>query len=229
MSIRIKDIPVNDRPRERLINVGVNNLSNEELLAIILKTGTKEISAKQLADILLKNINNINELNNITLNELIKIKGIGITKACNILASIELGKRINTKIETLNNIKFNNPSIIYEYYKNKLKDLKQEYFYAIYLDASKRIIKDKLLFIGTLNKSIVHPRELFKEAYLCNACSIICLHNHPSGNVLPSKEDILFTNKIKDIGITFGIDIIDHIIISLDKYYSFYENGDLIN
>lgn len=227
MSIKIKDIPINDRPRERLINIGVSNLSNEEVLAIILGSGTKNISAKDLANNILKEIKGLNYFNDITLNELTKIKGIGLNKACTIISSIELGKRINTNVDSINNIKFNNPKVIYEYYKNKLGSKKQEYFYCIYLDASKKIILEKLLFIGTINQSIVHPREVFKEAYLCDATSIICIHNHPSGNVLPSKEDIKLTNKLIEIGSLFGISITDHIIISKNKYYSLYENGDM--
>lgn len=227
MSILIKDIPTNDRPRERLKNVGVNNLSNEELISLIIRTGTKNTSVKELSNLLFKEIKDIKYLDNITLNELMKIKGFGISKASTLIAAIELGKRINNKVDSINDIKFNNPDIIYEYYKNRLKTLKQEYFYAIYLDSSKKIIKEKLLFMGTINQSIVHPREVFKEAYICDATSIICVHNHPSGNIFPSKEDISLTNKLKEIGKMFGVTIDDHIIIGNDKYYSFYENGDM--
>lgn len=227
MSIKIKDIPINDRPRERLINIGVNNLSNEEVLAIILGSGTKNISAKELANNILREIKDLSYLNDITLNELTKIKGIGIKKACSIISSIELGKRISTNVNSINSVKFNNPKVIYEYYKNKLGSKKQEYFYCVYLDSSKKIILEKLLFIGTINQSIVHPREVFKEAYLCDATSIVCLHNHPSGNVLPSREDIEITNKLIEIGSLFGIVITDHIIITKNKYYSLYENGDM--
>lgn len=227
MSIRIKDIPVDDRPRERLINIGVDSLSNEEILAIILGSGTRNSSAKDLASNILKETKNIKYLNEITLNELLKIKGIGLKKASTILASVELGKRINTSIVSINQVVFNNPKIIFEYYKNKLESKKQEYFYAVYLDSAKRIILEKLLFMGTINQSIVHPREVFKEAYLCNATSIICIHNHPSGNVIPSKEDINLTKKLIEIGKLFGIEIVDHIIIGKNKYYSLYENGDI--
>lgn len=227
MSIRIKDIPVDDRPRERLINIGVDSLSNEEILAIILGSGTRNSSAKDLASNILKKTKNIKYLNEITLNELLKIKGIGLKKASTILASVELGKRINTSIVSINQVVFNNPKIIFEYYKNKLESKKQEYFYAVYLDSAKRIILEKLLFMGTINQSIVHPREVFKEAYLCNATSIICIHNHPSGNVIPSKEDINLTKKLIEIGKLFGIEIVDHIIIGKNKYYSLYENGDI--
>ena len=118
------------------------------------------------------------------------------------------------------------PNKIYEYIKNELEDKVQEYFYALYLDSKKNLIDKKLLFIGTLNRSIVHPREIFKYAYLLSASSIICVHNHPSGDTLPSKEDISITKNLIEIGKIQGINIVDHIIIG-NNYYSFFENGDI--
>ena len=227
MMVRIKEIPKLDRPCERLIKDGKENLSNEELLAIIFKTGTKNISAKELALNVLKNINNINSLNELNYNYLIKIKGIGMMKACTLLATIELGNRINSQIISLNNIPFTSASIVYNYFKTKLKDKQQEYFYCIYLDNAKKIIKEKLLFIGTINYSIVHPREVFKEAYMLSASAIICVHNHPSNNLKPSKNDIEITKRLIDIGTILDIKVLDHIIIGYDSYYSFLEN-DLI-
>jgi len=223
--MKIKEIPINDRPIERLINNGSNVLSNDELLAILLKTGTKEMSAKELGTLILKKIN-INELKNITFEELINIKGIGSKKAAVIMAAIELSKRMNQKVVNIRN-KISDPLNIYNHYKEILKDKKQEHFYAIYLDIKNKIIKDKLLFIGTINYSMVHPREIFKEAYLIGAISIIIVHNHPSGEVLPSKNDIETTKQLDAVGKLMGIPIIDHIIIGENKYYSFCENGDL--
>ena len=225
--VKIKDLPILERPRERLVNHGINTLSNEELIAIILKTGTKTESSKVLASNILKQVKNINDLNNITLPELLKIKGIGIAKATEFLASIELGKRVNTNNLIIKRTKFTNPEIIFEYYKDKLNDQKQEIFYAVYLDASRKIIEEKELFKGTINQSLIHPRDIFKYACILDASSIICIHNHPSGSIIPSKEDIKITNKLKEIGILFNIPIVDHIIIGKDKYYSFYENGDI--
>ena len=225
MKTLIKDIPINERPRERLINFGVEYLSNEELLAIILKTGTKNFSVKILANNILKQIDNINDLKNINLEKLTKIKGIGKAKACEILASIELGKRINNKIGNINQIKVLSSSSIYDYYKEKLIDKKQEYFYCVYLDTKNHIIKDKLLFIGTINESLVHPREIFKEAYLLSASGIICVHNHPSGNIEPSQNDIIMTKQLKDIGLLLGVKVLDHIIIGNNNYYSFNDNN----
>lgn len=225
---KISEIPINDRPIERLNYVGVENLSNEEILAILLKTGMKNKSSKDLATQILSKISTIQELKNIKLEELTKIEGIGITKASVILAAIELGNRINQKIENLKQIKVTDPEIIFEYYKNKIGEKKQEYFYCIYLDNQKKIISDKLLYIGTLNFSVVHPREVFKTAYQMSAAAIICIHNHPSGNILPSKQDKELTSRLKEIGKLLGIEICDHLIISKDKYYSFFENGEIL-
>ena len=227
MSVKIKDLPVLERPREKLISNGVKTLSNEELLAIILKTGTKNESAKTLASMILSKIPSISELGNITYKDLVTIKGIGSSKASYLLAAIELSKRIND-IPNLSNIRFKSPDIIFKYYKMKLRDEKQENFYAIYLDATKKILGEKLLFIGTVNQSLVHPRNVFKEAYLLDATGIICVHNHPSGEVIPSLEDKNITQKLINIGELFGIKIFDHIIIGRNKYYSFYENGDIL-
>ena len=227
MGIKIKDIPLNDRPVERLILNGVESLSNEELLAIIFKTGTKGLSSKELATSLISKLGNIKKLNDINLEYLKRFKGVGKTKACNLIAAIELGKRINREVETLNGIKLTNSELVYKFYKNKLGSRKQEYFYCIYLDTSKRVINDKLLFIGTTNYSLVHPREVFKEAYLSGATAIICIHNHPSGNVLPSDQDIGITKNLISAGSLLGIKVVDHVIIGKNNYYSFLENGDI--
>lgn len=227
MTFKIKDLPVLERPRERLSSIGVENLSNEELLAIILKTGSKGESSKVLASNILIKIKEIKNFKTVNFKELTSIKGIGKAKACAIMASIELGRRINNSNIIINEIKFNSPDVIFEYYKDKINEKKQEHFYAVYLDASKKIISDKLLFIGTVNQSIVHPRNVFKEACLLDASCIICVHNHPSNNVIPSKEDLSLTKNLIEIGKLFGIPVIDHIIVGQTKYYSFYENGDI--
>lgn len=225
--IKIKDLPLLDRPIERLINKGVESLSNEELLAIILRTGTKEKSAKDLAAQLISKYSSVKELSNVSFEQLSSVSGIGRSKAAILMSCFELSKRINMSVDSLINIKANNPDIIFEYYKDLLKDKNQEYFYAIYLNTKNRIIKDKLLFIGTINYSVVHPREVFKEAYLAGASSIILVHNHPTGNIFPSSNDIDTTKKLKEIGDIMGVKVVDHIIIGKDKYYSFYQNKDL--
>ena len=227
MGVKIKDIPKEDRPCERLIEYGVESLSNEELLAIIFKTGTKGMSAKDLGSSLLSKIENIKKLNEINFETLKNFKGIGVSKACNLLASIELGKRINREVDSLKNVKLTSAELVYKYYKEKLGDKKQEYFYAVYLDSNKKIIDDKLLFLGTVNYSLVHPREIFKEAYLLGSSAIICVHNHPGGNVLPSKQDIEITQNLVSASKIFRVKFLDHIIISKNNYYSFLENNDI--
>lgn len=220
--LKIKDIPKNERPRERLIKYGVENLSNEELLSIIIKTGTKDYSSKAISQILLNEIKDIKNLKDITLNKLTNIKGIGKVKAIELLASIELGKRVFEE-EKKAQIKLNNSSLIYEYFKDKLKNEKQENFYAIYLDSKSNLISYKLLFKGTLNSSCVHPREIFKYAHLESAYSIIVIHNHPSGDPTPSKEDEKTTKSLIEIGKLMSIPVVDHIIFGKNKYFSFYE------
>lgn len=223
--MKIKDLPVYDRPRERLIHFGVEALSNEELLSLLLKTGSRDESAKALAIRVLNTASSLEKLKEVTYEELSQIKGIGDSKACTLLASIELGRRVNTK--PIIREQFTNPEVVFNYYKNIIGDKNQEHFCCVYLDNKKRIIRDKTIFIGTLNFSPVHPREIFKEAYILSASSIICVHNHPSDNVNPSKEDIITTKRLIEVGKILGIPIIDHIIIGYTKYYSLLEQGDI--
>lgn len=219
-------MPDEEKPRERLLKIGSNNLNNEELLSIILSTGTKNKSVKDLSMEILKEVKNINELKNVTINKLMNIKGIGYTKAITLIASLELGKRVYSNNEYKKEIKINSSYKVYEYFKDKLIDKKQEYFYVLYLNTKKNIIKEKLLFKGTLSSSDVHPREIFKYAYLYSASAIICIHNHPTGEVTPSDKDIEITNRLIKTGDILGISFLDHIIIGNDKYYSFFEGGE---
>lgn len=140
------------------------------------------------------------------------------------MASIELGKRLSSETN-INKIKITNAESVFNYYKNILKDEKQEYFYCIYLDTKNNIIKDKMLFKGTINQSLVHPREVFKEAYLLSATSLICVHNHPSGSVIPSSNDEVLTKQLVKSGQLLGIKVLDHIIIGKTSYFSFLEKG----
>ncbi len=222
----VKQLPCNERPRELLINKGVNNLSNSDLLAIILSSGTKDYSVKDLSNVVLSGLNKIQDLKNINYNELLNIKGIGTAKACQLLALVELGKRIFSTYEDIKEIKIKSAFDIYDYYKNLYYE-KQEHFFCVYLDSKNKIIKDKLLFVGTINESLVHPRDIYKEAYLVNAVSIICVHNHPSGDVTPSNNDKIITKRLKEIGDELGINVIDHIIIGNNNYYSFADNNYL--
>ena len=228
MNYKVKDIPKDERPRERFLNVGVNNLSNQELLAIILKTGTKNNNVKEVALDLL-NSYSLEDLKNITVNNLTKIKGIGTVKAIELLSSIELGKRIFLNQKKIKLKKLNNAYEIWQDSRYLFSGVKQEYFYCLYFNNKQELIERKLLFMGTINKSITHPREIFKEAYRLSASSIICMHNHPSGDITPSKADILFTENIVKTGYIQGIPIIDHIIVSEESYYSFYDHKNILN
>lgn len=210
------------RPRERLKKYGVKALKDDELLAIILRCGTKDINVLELANLLINEFNSLYSFNDITLNELAKIKGIGEVKAGIILASIEFGKRVIKKSKQF--FKIYNSANIYNYFKYDFIGIKQEHLIIILLDSSNNIIKYKTLFIGTLNASIVHPREVFKEAITNSAAKIILLHNHPSGDSTPSKKDLEFTNSIKELSNVLGIPLIDHIIVGYNNYYSIIDN-----
>ena len=197
--MKIKNIIKEERPRERFIKYGVENLSNEELLSIILKTGTREYSVKRLALILLNELGGIEKLRSATINTLTKIKGIGQVKAIELLSIVELSKRMN--MGDVNSVKLNNSKVIFDYFKHVFQDEKQEYFYAIYLDSKSKLISYKLLFKGTINTSCVHPREVFKRALLNNANSIMVAHNHPSGDATPSPEDFRITERMGQAGL----------------------------
>ena len=219
----IKDIPLTERPRERLINNGPSSLSNEELLAIILRCGTRNKSVKDLSTSIIKEFDGISNLKYATINKLLNIDGMGLSKSSVIVAMLELNKRIN--YVSSSDIKLDNACKVFEYTKYMFINKKQELFYCLYFDNKQKLIGKELLFIGTVNKSITHPREVFKYAYLYSASGIICLHNHPSGDVTPSIEDKSFTEALVEIGSIQKIPIIDHIIVSNNTYYSFLENG----
>ena len=223
----IKDFPLEERPREKVKQYGINNVTNKELLSIILKTGTKSINVEDLALSILRKYK-LHELKDVTITELTKIKGIGEVKAIELLAAIELGKRINYKTEEKKK-KLNNPEVIFQEMRYLFIDKKQELFYCLYLNEKQELIDRKLLFMGTVNKSITHPREVFKEAYRLSASSIICMHNHPSNDLRPSKSDIEFTTSLVEIGKLQGIPVVDHIIVGDSSFYSFYEHNNILS
>ena len=205
--MNFKNMDSDDKPRERLIRYGVENLANEELLAILIKTGNKNYNVKEVSLKLLEKLGNIVNLREIGINTLTKVEGIGLVKAIELKAAVELGRRVY-RDNKKNFIKIKSSNDIYELFKDILKN-------------------KKCLFVGTLNNSTVHPREIFKEAYLLSASKLICVHNHPSGDVSPSKQDINLTRMIKEVSVIHGIDLIDHIIIGRDSYYSFNDNDML--
>jgi len=220
--MRIKDIPKPERPREKLIEKGPENLKDEELLAILIGKGIKGKNVIELAKRILKKYHK-KKLLKMNYEELIKIKGIGPAKACIILASQELVKRA-LKIEdsglpivqTVNDVALQ---------VGYIRDKSREHFIAIYLNARNELIFRKHIFIGTLNASLVHPREIFKEALEHNAASVILVHNHPSGDPTPSEDDLEITKRIMEAGKIMGIDILDHIIITKNKILSFKSKG----
>lgn len=225
--MKLEELPKEERPRERLLNYGSESLSNQELLAILIKNGTKSKSCKDLSLEVLKKINIISDLQDITVEQLTEIQGIGKVKAIEILASIELGKRIFLANNNKSKLKLKNAKDIYEEVRYLFYGKKQEYFYCLYFNNKLELIERKLLFMGTINRSIVHPREIFKHAYLNSASSIVCIHNHPSNDIKPSREDIYLTRQLIEIGKMNGILIADHIIVGDDNYYSFFEESGL--
>lgn len=213
----IKSLPIEENPREKAIANGIESLSNVELLALVLRTGNKEESVVQLAQRLLKEIGGIAQLSHIGYADLIALKGIKKAKAIEILSIIEMSKRLK---ETGFQNALLSPQDIYQYMKNEMMMLKQEHFVVLCLDNRNHVIKKKTIFIGSLNMSIVTPREVFKEAIGVSSAKMILLHNHPSGDATPSQEDLYLTEQFMKLGDMMAIEIMDHIIIGWNQFYS---------
>lgn len=223
----IKALPIAEQPREKLMNHGVSQLSVSELLAILLRTGTKNSSALSLGNkIISKCGDDLTELHQITLEELCTIDGIGESKACQILAAVELGKRMKQST-VMRKAKLSSPNDVVNFFSAELNESKVEKFIAVLLNTKNEIINWDVISIGSLNASIVHPREVFNRAIKRSAASLIVVHNHPSGHIDPSREDINITKRLFEAGQLIGIPLIDHIIIGRDKYYSFKEENQL--
>lgn len=221
----IKDLPLSERPREKLLSHGVEALSNAELLALIIRTGHQNDTAIDVSRrILSMDSRGITFLADVTLEELTKVKGIGVCKAAQILAAIEIGKRLN-KRGPHDKIKVTSPMVLAEIMMDEMRYLNKEHFKIAILDTKNQILGIENISVGTLNASIVHPRDVFKIAIKRNANSIILIHNHPSGDVTPSNEDISITNRLVDGGNLVGIKVLDHIIIGDNKYLSFKEKN----
>lgn len=219
---KIMDIDESLRPRERLKYEGYEALSDEELLAILISSGSQGKNAIELSKEILENFSS-DELISITIEELCKIEGIKLAKASKIIAGIQFGRRLSERILNKEIVKIKSSRNVYDLMKNKFLDTKKEHFYAILLDTKNVIISKELISTGDLNSSIVNPRECFVKAVRKSAKSIIFVHNHPSGNSKPSKSDILTTQRLKEAGEILDINVLDHIIIGLDEYYSFEE------
>ena len=225
--LMVRDLPTGERPREKLLSAGANNLSNAELLAILLRTGTKEDSVLRVAEKLLtqpKMYNGVCSLVNLSPQEMSKVKGIGIVKAVTICAALELGKRMLQ--QTVENEKIiNSPATLAEFLMPRLRFEQKEQFMVVLLNMKNHIIANPVISVGSLNSAIVDAREIFKVAINYSAAALIMVHNHPSGDPTPSTEDINVTNKIAEAGNILDIKVLDHLIIGNDKYISLKEQG----
>ncbi|MFB5662879.1 DNA repair protein RadC [Alteribacillus sp. HJP-4] len=226
VSVLIKDVPVRERPREKLVKEGPERLTNQELLAVLLRTGTKSESVLSLAQRVLFHFDGLPFLKEAAIEELQEIRGIGAAKAIELRAAVELGRRIHTYTEEDPYI-IRSPEDVSRYVMEDMRFLKQEHFVILCLNTKNQVIHKQTLFIGSLNSSIVHPRELFKEALRRSAASLICLHNHPSGDPTPSREDIEVTKRLMECGRILGIDVLDHIIIGDRRFVSLKEQDCL--
>lgn len=221
--MKIKDLPLDDRPREKLILRGPQSLSDSELIAIILRTGTKGKSVVQISQEIIKKSGNLASLAVKTVSAFTKDEGIGKDKAATLAAVFEIAKRVNAQIKWFSDVKITSPEDVAKIFIPLLKDEIKEHFFVLCLNSANKIIKYENISIGNLNSSVVHPREVFKVAIDNNSANIIVLHNHPSGNLEPSNEDISITKKLVESGKILGIEIFDHIIIAGNQYLSFVE------
>ncbi len=224
-NLKIKDMPQNERPKEKLLTCGADSLSNSELLAIILRTGTKGENVLQLSGRLLSELEGLDGILSANFNDIINIKGIKEGKASQVLAIAELFKRFKTLKSMRRDIKVTSPKDLADLLMGEMNELNQEILKVILLSTKNTIIGIKDIFKGSLNTSVVHPREIYKEAINKNSASIIICHNHPSGDPTPSKEDINITLRVKECGNIIGIQLIDHIIIGNNKFISLKERG----
>ena len=225
----IKDWPEDERPREKLLKRGAAALSDAELLALVLRTGDAAAgkSAIDLGRELLERFDgNLRELAKAELNELQQIKGLGLAKAASIKAAFTLGSRFQARrLETLE--RFTSPAQVFDFFHHELRDNRKELFLILLLDGKNRITRKVQVSEGSLNQSIVHPREVFAPAVRESAAAVIFIHNHPSGDPSPSREDREITRRLKEAGDILGIKVLDHIIIGDGSYFSFVESGIL--
>lgn len=220
----LRDIPDEERPRERMLRYGAGALSQTELLAILLRTGTHRESALHMAQRLLGEIGGIRGMMDLSLEELTNMKGIGPAKAVQIKAGIELGQRL-AKARLPEARVIRSPRDAADLLMEELRFLQKEHFVCLFLNTKNHIIAQETLSIGSLNASIVHPREVFRAAIKCSSASLVCAHNHPSGDPTPSPEDIRMTRRLLEAGEIVGIDVLDHIVIGDGKFVSLKEQG----
>jgi DNA repair protein RadC len=222
-NIKIKDLPEEERPRERMIKCGPQALSNTELLAIIIRTGVKGESALKVAQNLISQ-GGLESLIDGSIEELAAFKGIGMSKAVLIKAAVELGNRLYNMPEK-KKFYIKSPADVSAILMGDMRYLKKEYFKIILLNIKNNIIAVEDISVGSLNSSLVHPREIFRAAIKKSSAAIILVHNHPSGDPTPSNEDVEVTNRIEECGVILGIQVLDHVIIGDGSYYSFKDKG----
>ena len=230
--IKIKDIPENDRPYEKCLRMGPEGLSDTELLSIIIRTGSKKSSSLQLAQQVLElnyahNDSGILGLCRLTLSELKKVEGIGTVKGIQLLCIGELSKRISRCFAVSRNTTFENPQSVAEYYMEEMRHLQQEHLYVMFLNTKGHLIRDLLISKGTVNASLASTREIFIQALRYQAVGIILVHNHPSGDPTPSREDVALTKKVYEAGSLVEIQLLDHIVIGDNHYCSLKKEGML--
>ncbi|WP_088076075.1 MULTISPECIES: RadC family protein [Bacillaceae] len=224
MNMMIRDVPKSERPRERMVKEGPQSLSNQELIALLLGSGTKSESVINLSAKVIKHFDGLKLLKDASIKELQDIRGIGEAKAVILKAALELGRRVQqSTFEDRYTIR--SPEDVANYMMEEMRHLTQEHFVCLYLNTKNHVIHKQTIFIGSLNASIVHPREVFKEAFRYSAASIVCLHNHPSGDVSPSHEDMEVTKRLVECGKMMGIDLLDHVIIGEHRFCSLKEKG----
>ena len=212
-----------ERPRERLMKYGPRKLSNAELLAIVLRQGSKRENVLELAHKLLQK-NNIKELSRTKAENLKKILGSGEANACQIMACFELGRRL-ASFKQEKKVRINSAKDVAKIFLPEMSTLQKELFKGVYIDARKNIIKEETIFVGSLNTSVIHPREIFQPAITYGAAAVILIHNHPSGDPNPSEEDVEITKQLIESGNILEIEVLDHIIIGDKKYFSLREKG----
>lgn len=216
--MKVREMPLEARPREKALNYGLETLTDYELIAIILRTGYQGMSSINLAQEVLK-VFPLNKLNNISIDKLMTIKGIKEAKALELLVCFELSKRVSLCIGKSEDV-INNPTALLNFIKSEIGSLSNEQFLVVCLNTKNVIIKYKIMFVGTVDVTVVHPRDIFKFAIENNATRVICAHNHPSGDITPSKQDIDITKVIQKTGDMVGIPLLDHVIVSNSQVYS---------
>lgn len=222
----LRELPQSEMPREKAERYGIGSLSTRELIALLIRTGSPDMSVLETADEILKEAEGVQGLSRMTLPRLCGIRGIHTAKALQLLAGIELSKRIYRE-EVFEGITVDRPHTLIRWLQSEIGTREQENFLVIFLDTASRILRYQILFRGTVNASAVYPREIFKEAYLCGSTGIILVHNHPAGTLAPSFADRIITDRLERIGMMMEVKVLDHIIVSSSGYYSFREAGIL--